>query len=244
MLTRRIFAVLGASLVLTACASSPPPAPAPVALNASQVDLPPREAAKVVLAQTDRAPTDRAEDGPREAADVLAYLDVRPGSNVGFLAPGSGYYLELVARYVGPSGRLFARNPPSLVERQGLAQAWEARLHRPAAARVARIDAELGTLLPVTGLDLVYLGYEFDGLKRAGVDSAAVITSSWNALRSGGRFVVVDRMDAFGAGPAQHQIESAGFRFASIGQFLKSGVTPADWGPGSGDYVLRTFVKP
>jgi predicted methyltransferase len=203
-----------------------------------------------VLAQADRKGSDRLLDGPRQAADVLSYLDVKPGMDVAVLAPGSGYFTELVARSIGLDGRLFARNPPSLLASSGLGTAWDERLARPAGARVVRIDNELGKQLEVHGLDLVFLDHDYAKLGAGGVDLPAVNSSVWNALRQDGRFVVVER-DAETAQTRQ-AIESHGFRLTSEGQFLRAGTNPSDWdraGPetplaGAERRVLLTFVKP
>jgi predicted methyltransferase len=201
-----------------------------------------------VLAQPDRKPADRALDEPRQAADVLSFLDVTPGMDVAILAPGSGYFLELVARSIGLDGRLFARNPPSLLAESGLATAWDERLTRPTGARVVRIDDELGKQLAVHGLDLVFLDHDYAKLGAGGIDLPAVDASVWNALREDGRFVVVEReADAL---QTRRAIESHGFRLTGAGHFLKSGANPSDWDPrpdpaAAGERrVLFAFVKP
>ena len=223
-------------------------------LRSTSVEVPSQaNAARVatVLAERDRRADDRSLDGPRQAAEVLAYLDVAPGMNVAVLAPGSGYLMELVARSVGLDGRVFARNPPSLLIASGLGPAWDERLARPAGARVIRIDDELGKPLAVNWLDLVFLGHEYAPLGARGVDSSAVNAVAWNALRPGGRFVVVDRADV--AGETRQAVESHGFRFAGEGEFLRSGASPTDWGDAEArggaaaageKRVFLTFTKP
>ena len=135
-----------------------------------------------ILAQPDRSAADRALDEPRQAAEILAYLDVSPGLNVAVLAPGSGYFLDLAARSVGLNGRIFARNPPLLLAASGLGAAWDARLSQPAGARVIRIDDELGKQLAVQWLDLVFLDHDYAGLRQSAIDPSAVDLVAWNAF--------------------------------------------------------------
>jgi predicted methyltransferase len=206
-----------------------------------------------VLGQPDRGADDRALDVPRQAAETLAYLDVSPGMNVAVLAPGAGYFMELLARSVGLDGRLFARNPPSLLlGASRLDRAWDERLSRPAGARVIRVDDELVRPLAVEWLDLVFLAHDYAALREHAVDTAAIDTVAWNALRTGGRFVVVER--DLESEKTREEIERTGFRFASEARFLREGVSPSDWSEWSESNgkdpsakerrVLLTFTKP
>ncbi|MDD0813480.1 hypothetical protein PSQ39_02435 [Curvibacter sp. HBC28] len=99
--------VLAAGLVLGACASPTPPERAPASRPSwSQAGI------AAVLAQSDRSEADRAQDARRHAADWLAFVGVGPGMQVLDLAAGSGYSSELLARAVGPSGRVFGQSTP------------------------------------------------------------------------------------------------------------------------------------
>jgi predicted methyltransferase len=209
-----------------------------------------------VLGQPDRGADDRALDVPRQAAETLAYLDVSPGMNVAVLAPGAGYFMELLARSVGLDGRLFARNPPSLLGASRLERAWDERLSRPAGARVIRVDDELVKPLAVQWLDLVFLEHDYAALHRHAVDTAAIDAVAWNALHPGGRFVVVER--EIESAKTRDEIERIGFRFTSEALFLRQGVSPSDWSDEDGNAnanangdpsakdkrVLLTFTKP
>ena len=231
-------------LLALGCAASPRP---PVQLTGAAATLDPA-AARVadVLATRDRAPDDRALDGPRDAADVLTFLDVSPGMFVAELASGSGYFTELLARSVGSSGLVFAENPPSLLARQGLADAWTQRLGRPPAARIVRLDSELPVPLAVRGLDLIYLGMDYGALQASGVDARAVDAGAWNALRPGGRYVVIDRTPDEAA---RAEVEGFGFRFVGERRLFQGAPSPGDWRdlparPPGQDPVLLTFARP
>jgi len=57
-----------------------------------------------------RRPADRAQDDRRQAAAVLDYFGIETGMVVLDLYSGGGYYAELLAYLVGPSGRVVAHN--------------------------------------------------------------------------------------------------------------------------------------
>jgi predicted methyltransferase len=189
----------------------------------------PAPAVLALLAQTDRSAADRALDGPRHAAELLTYLDVREGMSVAQLAAGSGYVTDLFARSIGPRGRVFAENPPSLVAARGLGAAWDARMAQPKEARVVRLDGEIGAPLPSYPLDVVYVGDDLGDLGSDGTKIAAVATTAWYRLAAGGRLVLAER-EGDTAGRAA--IEGCGFRGVSEARFGDDGTK------------LVTFVKP
>ncbi|MEN9932882.1 MAG: hypothetical protein RIS17_1455, partial [Pseudomonadota bacterium] len=49
-----------------------------------------------------------ALDAGRMPAEVLAQSMIRPGARVMDVMAGQGYYTELLARHVGPKGKVFA----------------------------------------------------------------------------------------------------------------------------------------
>ncbi len=222
-----------------------------------------------LLAAPDRSPQDRALDGPRQTADLLTYLDISPGMRVAQLASGGGYFTELIARRLGPSGLLYAMNPPSLAARAGIAQAWSARMSKllRSYTRVVRVDREFDAPLPAAarGLDLVYLDYFYGDLGQS-IDRRELDASIFDALHPGGRFVVIDHTPEIGASStdarvlhreesrnARNEIERAGFRFVSKGRFLRYSTDSSDWNavatkaPTSleaEERFLLTFLKP
>ncbi len=228
---------------LTGCGAgaAAPPTSAAGALPSTSVEVPSAaNAARVAAILTrDEGGSRRGEDrraarpGPRQAKDVAFVSRRVPGMDVAdVLAPGSGYFTELVARSVGIDGRLFARNPPSLVASGAVAHAWDERLTRPAGARVVRIDDELGKPLAVHGLDLVFLDHDYASLSARGVEPSALDAAVWNALREDGRFVVVEARKGEDAA-TQRTIESHGFHLAKRGALPTPGSEPRpSWSEG------------
>ena len=166
--------------------------PAGSAVSSTGVEVPsgstPARVADV-LAEPDRSADDRALDEPRQAAEVLSYLDVTPGMNVAVLAPGSGYSMELIARSVGLEGRVFARNPPSLVAASGLGQVWISASpgRRGRASFASTTSWQSRSRWP--GSIPVFLDHDYATLAARGVEPSAIDSVAWNALRAGGRFV-------------------------------------------------------
>jgi predicted methyltransferase len=225
----RAFQLALALLIASGCATAPPKAvsattPLSAAVPSGQVSVvrtvQPAPAVLALLAQPDRSEADRALDGPRHAADLLAYLDVREGMNVAQLAAGGGYVTDLLARSIGPHGRVFAENPPSLVAARGLTAAWDARMAQPKEARVVRLDGEIGAPLPTYPFDLVYVGDDLGDLGSEGTKVAAVATTAWYTLHAGGRLALAER-EGDTAGRAA--IEGCGFRAVSEGRFWDDG---------------------
>ncbi len=242
---------------VAACASGPEPRDLSNASalstrnNAAQIEnehavaeVDPSPGALAVVGQSDRTMADRALDEARQSAEVLTYLDVRPGMRVEELASGAGYMTELLARSVGSSGVVYATNPPSLLERAKIGSVWQERLVRPANARVVRDERELTTSMPpaARGLDLVYLAFFYRDLPSIGVDRRLLLANALDALRPGGRLVVIDRATPQGRVPidvravhveesrnARYEIERAGFHFVSEGRFLRRSTGPDDW---------------
>ena len=67
-----------------------------------------------VVVSADRTDSDRAIDQRRDPEKLLEFYGVRPGMRVLDMSTGRGYNTELLARVVGPTGRVYAQNSPAL----------------------------------------------------------------------------------------------------------------------------------
>ena len=65
-----------------------------------------------ILASPDRSAADRSNDARRKPEQMLAFIGVRPGMVALDLSASGGYTTELLARAVGPNGRVYAQNAP------------------------------------------------------------------------------------------------------------------------------------
>lgn len=229
-------------LVFASACATPAPAtdPTPPASESAiaEAELTAAEIAAIVSAP-DRDAADRDADVRRKPAELLAFLHLRPGMRVADLGAGFGYTTELLARAVGPTGQVYGQNPRFVLERFAEA-GWSARLAKPVNANVVRVDREFVDPLPpeVRELDLVVnvlFYHDFEWMK---VDRAAHNAAVFAALRSGGRYVIVDSSAADGAGASVseslHRVEealvvrelrAAGFELVDEADFLRN---PAD----------------
>src|ERR1700753_1903380 len=78
------------------------------------------------VADSARPDTDKARDAMRKPAETLAFAGVKPGMTVAELAPGRGYYTRILAKTVGPSGKVFAIVTSAQAARPGALDALNA----------------------------------------------------------------------------------------------------------------------
>src|SRR5436190_2032187 len=71
-----------------------------------------RERIAAIVASPDRSAADRTNDVRRKPEEMLAFIGIRPGITALDLSAGGGYTTELLARSVGPSGKVYGQSPP------------------------------------------------------------------------------------------------------------------------------------
>jgi predicted methyltransferase len=165
---------------------------------------------------------------------VLAFFGVRPGMTVLDLNAATGWYTEILARIVKPSGRVIAHNHPGA--RTTLStDALEARYGRNRLPNVEQIFVRHDELrLPLVSLDVVLMSMVYhdtywhrDGVDWGPIDRQALLKALREALKPGGIVGVVDHYAAAGRDPfesvmAVHRIDPAVVRrdFAAAGFVL------------------------
>jgi len=102
-----LLSVLAAALLLSACADMN--AGSRAASGAPAIS---RERIAEIVASPDRSAADRTNDIRRKPEDTLAFIGIRPGMVALDLSAGGGYTTELVARAVGPTGRVYGQSAP------------------------------------------------------------------------------------------------------------------------------------
>jgi predicted methyltransferase len=198
--------------------------------------------ALAVMGEPDRAAADRPFDAERRPAELLTFLGVRPGMRLAVLVAGSGYTTDLLARAVAPGGTVYAENPRLV--RATADNAWAARLATPGMKNVVRVDRELDDPLPpeATDLDLIVINLAYHDTVWLGVDRQGMNRRVFQALKSGGKYVVIDHSARPGSGvrPVRslHRIDEAvvvneaqraGFRLEKDGDFLRNPSDARDW---------------
>ncbi len=247
-----------------ACSASPrASSTAPVAAPAAEV----RADVRAALDAPDRTAADRALDPQRRPGEVVTFFRIERGQRVADLFAGGGYTSEVLARVVGPDGRVFSQNNRFAIDRFANAP-WTARLATPAMRNVVRVEREFDDPLPpeATDLDAVLSVLVYHDSVWLNADRAAMNRAVFRALRAGGVYGIIDHSAAEGHGTADaqtlHRIEervvveevtAAGFRLDARSDLLRNPADPRDWNSspreagarrGQSDRFMLRFVKP
>ena len=182
-----------------------------------------------ILAASDRSDADRQTDQRRNALSLLTFIGPKTGWKVLDMGAGPGYSTELMARSVGPDGKVWGQNDKPN-------EKFEARVKTPAmgnaAAQIRPFDTPAAGLPP---LDLITFLFAYHDTTFMEVDRAAMDKALFGALKPGGTLVVADHSarpeDDAKVGKLYHRIaeasvrselEAAGFRFVASGDFLRN----------------------
>jgi predicted methyltransferase len=192
--------------------------------------------AAAIVASPDRSAADRSNDARRKPVEMLTFIDVRPGMVALDVSAGRGYTTELIARAVGPSGKVYGQTAPRDAGRAPPAQPEGAAAPPPAAAAAAAPPPALAerarnpatsNIVPVVrrfedpvppevangGLDLVTLIFNYHDFGHLGVDRARMNHAIFNALKRGGSYVIADHSGRTGTGISEsgtlHRVEEA-----------------------------------
>ncbi len=213
----------------------------------------------------DRPAADRALDESRKPAQTMAFFGVKPGMRVADLWAGGGYTTELLARIVGPSGKVYSQNGPFPEKFKKNETLWQSRLKEPGMSNVVEIKKPFGApeLLPVApgSLDAVFINLNYHDLFNIGADPATLNATVFKALKPGGIYAIVDNSAKPGAGVSEtktlhrigeatlvKQVEAAGFRLAATSNVLRNPKDPRTepfWKMNhTQDRFVLKFVKP
>jgi len=84
-------------------------------LNAQAATAPPLSSEQIaqIVNSTDRTAADRTNDARRKPEQMLGFIGIRPGIVAVDLSAGGGYTTELLARAIGPLGKVYGQSRPS-----------------------------------------------------------------------------------------------------------------------------------
>lgn len=144
-------------------------------------------------------------DASRKPAEILAFEGLKPGMRAADIMAGSGYYTEIMARAVGPKGRVIAYEPTQFMPTDDKGKAvWSSLIARnPNVTQTAYpFDkfAAAPASLDFAMLHLVYhdLYWESEKFKVPRTDPAAFLTVLYKAMKPGGTVAVIDHAAAPG----------------------------------------------
>jgi predicted methyltransferase len=194
-----------------------------------------------IVAAPDRSDADRQTDQRREPAKTLAFTGVKEGMKVLDMEANAGYSTELLARAVGPTGKVYAQDPAKTAER--VKDKFDSRAKSPAMQNVVRVVREYEDPIPpdVSNLDLITFFYAYHDVTYQPVDRAKMNAKMFAALKPGGFLVIADHSAKAGDGVSvaktlhrideatlRQEIEAAGFKFVAEGDFLHHPEDPRD----------------
>ena len=164
--------------------------------------------ANLVTAVSDpgRPAVDTYRDDRRKPLETLAFAGVRPGMTIAELIPGTGYYTRILAKAVGPQGRVYA-----LPFGEPRAPASRALAADPAYGNItlAADAGPAGFKLPAP-VDMVWTSLNYHDV-RAG--RGALNAAAFAALKPGGSYLIIDQSAVAGAGEdvllSLHRIDEA-----------------------------------
>ena len=195
---------LAISLAMAACSKpqeqakapeAPPPEPA-AAAPAPSADAAAIDAA---LANPDRFAGDADQDAWRHPAEVLNFLELRPGQHALDYFAAAGYYTELMSRVVGADGKVIAYNNPEY--RKFAEDAPDKRYANGRLSNVVELTAPVEAMpLDPASLDAALFVQSYHDLywrPKKGwpvTDPAKALAQLVPALKPGGVVVVIDHV--------------------------------------------------
>jgi predicted methyltransferase len=196
-------------------------------------DPKPSAAVSAAVADAGRPQADKDRDANRKPAEVVAVSGLKPGQTVIELGSAGGYYTRILAKTVGPKGKVIAivgAQPPGAAERMKPLQDANANL------QVVTDDMTKMSNVPEKA-DMVWTTDNYHDFHNR-LDMAAFNKAMFDSLKPGGVFLIEDHAAAPGAGatvtstlhriePAtvQQEVTAAGFKLVRTSDVLAN---PAD----------------
>src|SRR5437764_1323078 len=152
-----------------------------------------------IVAAPDRSEADRTTDKRRDPTQLLAFTGVRAGMTVLDMGAGGGYSTELMARAVGPTGKVYGQDYETGARAK---ERFEARMKTDAMKNVVALARPFDDPLPaeVGNLDLITFFFFYHDTTYMAVDRAAMNKKLFAALKPDGFLIIADHSAKPGAG--------------------------------------------
>ena len=184
-----------------------------------------------------RPDADKERDATRKPAETVAFAGVKPGMVIGELGPGRGYYTRILAKSVGPNGKVYAIITPAQAARPGVLDGLNALA--AAYPNITVVTSEYAALTLPEKADLFWTTENYHDFHNGPTADIATLNKTvFNNLKPGGIFYVEDHSAAPGAGlaatsafhrmdedVAKTELMAAGFKLDGEGHLLRN---PAD----------------
>lgn len=212
-----------------------------------------------------RPAEDISRDVARKPAAILAFAQVEPGDKVADFIMGGGYFTRLLAKAVGPSGRVYAYQPAEFIQYKAK-YGQDQKTVASAYPNVTPLRQPLASVAFPEPLDVAITAQNYHDLHLASfpADTAAKVNAAlFRALKPGGVLLVIDHVAASGSGlrdaeklhridpaAARAEIEKAGFRFEAESPILRNPADPHNASvfdaaiQGKTDQFVYRFRKP
>jgi predicted methyltransferase len=194
-----------------------------------------------IVASPDRSDADRQTDQRRQPARMLAFTGAKAGMKVLDMGAGAGYSTELLARAVGPDGKVYAQESAAVMER--VKDKFDIRAQNPVMKNTVHVIRNYDDPIPpdVGGLDLITFFFAYHDVTYMPADRGEMNRKMFAALKPGGFLVIADHSaragDGITVGKTLHrieesalrkEIEAAGFKLAAEADFLRHPEDPRD----------------
>jgi len=245
--TLRAALAAAAACLVSACAMAPG-TQAPATLSDAQI--------AAIVSSPDRTAADRDNDKRRKPEQFLGFIGLRPGMVALDVVAGGGYTTELLARGIGPTGKVFgqaqprdpsrpvpagARQPGAGVLERAARLADSKAAAAPIALALQRLVEPVPPDLAQGQLDVVTLMFNYHDLGFLGEGRAQMNRALFAALKPGGVYIVADHAGRPGTGISESttlhrieeaflrsEVEAAGFKLMASGSFLRNPADPRD----------------
>lgn len=232
MITRRIAVAATLAFLIAA----------PVALAQITPPVPPiSDAVAKAVASSTRPEKDKARDGGRKPAEVFAISGIKPGDKVIEIAAFGQYDTNIMVNIVGPTGHIYMYDLPYQQARQEA----PTKVFTDAHPTTEHFFGKFDEMTFPSNVDLVTIDMYYHDLSINNVNLATFNKKMFDALKPGGRLLIVDHNAEPGSGrrdtntlhridkpliPAE--VQAAGFKLVTDSNLFAN---PKD------DYKVRVF---
>lgn len=224
-LSRTGLLVAGALAIAAADSAAVAAVPAPIA---------------AAVADAGRPAADKERDATRKPAETVAFAEVKPGDKVIELLPGRGYYTRILAKTVGPKGKVYVVVPSAMATRPGALDGLQAVTQANSNVYILLVQ-DLGSFEAPEMIDVVWTSENYHDLSNLPGGAAAVNRQVFENLRPDGIYFVEDHnakadspaevtrtLHRIDVARARQELQNAGFWIEAEADHLRNPADPGD----------------